>query len=55
MKKVTKSRQPSFGLKSPSQLINLKKYNIVHGCVIDSLHVCSGISKQFATMWFGNK
>lgn len=55
MKKAVTSKKPIFGVKSPSQLINLEKFDIIYGYVVESLHNCSGIAKQFATMWFANK
>ena len=55
MMKAVNSKTPIFGVKCPSPLINLLHYNITYGCVAESLHCCSGIAKQFATMWFGNK
>lgn len=54
MKQATELRKPVFGVKRPSELINLLHYDFIHGCVVDSLHCGSGIAKQFATMWFGN-
>ena len=35
-------------------MINLKKFNIIHGFVPDHMHIVAGVSKQFANMWFGS-
>lgn len=55
MQQAVESNQPIFGVKCPSQLINLICYDIIYGCIVDSMHCTSGIAKQFATTWFGNK
>ena len=55
MMKAVNSKTAIFDVKCPSPLINLLHYNIIYGCEAESLHCCSGIAKQFATMWFGNK
>ena len=55
MKKAAKLKIPVFGVKNPSHLINLINFDIIFGCVPDSLHCITGIAKLFATIWFGNK
>ena len=53
MKQCTE-KNPCFGFKNPSQLINLKKFKIIEGFVPDYMHIIAGIGKQFANMWFGS-
>ena len=48
-------RKPIFGVKSKSPLLDLIKFNCILGCVVDSMHLISGIAKQFSKMWFGPK
>ena len=48
------SKKPIFGVKCSSQLINLVHYDIIYGCIADSMHSCSGVAKKFTTTWFGN-
>ena len=55
MKEAVNSKKPIFGVKNPSQLINLLKFDIINGCDPDYRHCCSGIAKQVATQCFGNK
>ena len=47
-------KNPCFGFKNPSTLINLKKFNIIEGFVPDNMHIVAGIGKQFANTWFGS-
>lgn len=54
MRKMVKSKSPIQGVKNPSPLINLINFDIIFGCVPESMHCVAGIAKQFATMWFGN-
>lgn len=54
MKRAAKKRTSVFGVKGFSPLINVIKFLFIHGVVVDSMHCCSGIAKQFATKWFGN-
>lgn len=49
MKEAAYSKKTIFGVKCPSQLINLLHYDIIYGCVVDSMHCGAGIAKQFAT------
>lgn len=46
---------PCFGLKGLTPLINLNGFNIIEGFVPDPVHILSGIGKQFAKIWFGEK
>lgn len=57
MKKVveSKDKKPVYGVKNPSNLINLIGFHLISGCVVDSMHCVSGVAKQFATMLFDNK
>lgn len=55
MKSAAKFNKTVFGIKGPSHLINLVNFDIIKGVVPDSLHCCTGVAKQFATKWFGNK
>ncbi|XP_051156773.1 uncharacterized protein LOC127278885 [Leptopilina boulardi] len=55
MQSACQSGKSVFGVKQPSQLINLIDFNFIYGCIFDSMHCISGIAKQFATIWFGNK
>ena len=55
MMEAANSKKPILGVKCPSQLINLVHYDIINSCIADSMHCCSGVAKQFATTWFGNK
>lgn len=48
-------KNPCFGVKQPSQLINLNKFDIIKGFDTDILHILSGVGKQFAKIWFGTK
>ena len=54
MEEAATSKKSVFGVKGPSQLINLMYFNIIFGVVGDSMHCFTGVSKQFATTWFGN-
>ncbi|XP_043472842.1 uncharacterized protein LOC122505365 [Leptopilina heterotoma] len=54
MKSAVEKKTPIFGVKAYSHLINLLGFNFIYGVVVDSMHCCSGIAKQFATTWFGN-
>ena len=47
--------KPCFGVKNPSQLINMDEFDIIDGFVPEHLHMLSGIGKQFANVWFGSK
>ncbi|XP_051172372.1 uncharacterized protein LOC127288776 [Leptopilina boulardi] len=47
--------KPFLGVKTRSPLFNLKKFDLIRGCVPDSMHLVSGVAKQFAKMLFGNK
>lgn len=47
MRKLVQSKCPVKGVKNSSPLIN---YNIIIGCVPESMHCVTGIDKQFATM-----
>ena len=56
MRWACNSKKPIFGVKNPSQLINLISFPFVSGCISDSMHyLLRGVAKQFATMLFGNK
>lgn len=57
MKKAinSKNKKPIYGVKNPTHLINLIGFDLICGCVVDSMHCVSGVAKQFATMLFGNK
>ena len=55
MRLACNSKKPVFGVKNPSQLINLISFPFLSGCVSDSMHLLSGVAKQFATMLFRNK
>ncbi|XP_043461949.1 uncharacterized protein LOC122498329 [Leptopilina heterotoma] len=55
MELACKRGKAVFGVKNASQLINLIKFDFISGCIPESMHLISGIAKQFATMWFGNK
>ena len=54
MKEAATSKKSVFGVKGPSQLMNLMYFNIIFSVVGDSMHCFSGVSKQFATTSFGN-
>lgn len=54
MKKATRTKTPVFGVKGPSHLINLINFHFIYGVVVDSMHCCTGVAKQFSTKWFGN-
>ena len=45
---------PCVGFRIPSQLINLKKFNIIEGFVPDYMHIISGVGKQFTNVWFSS-
>ena len=47
--------EPCFGVKNPSQLINMDELDMADGFVPENLHMLSGIGKQFANVWFGSK
>ena len=55
MIKASSSKKTFLGVKNPSHLINLMYFNIIFGCVPESMHCVTGVAKQFATMLFGNK
>ena len=55
MRLASNLNKPVFGVKNLSQLINLISFTFLSGCVSDSMHLLSGVAKQFATMLFGNK
>lgn len=55
MNKALESKNPVFGVKSPSQLINLINFDIIKGCVLEPMHCCSGVAKQVAIQLFGTK
>ncbi|KAL7296833.1 hypothetical protein TKK_0010229 [Trichogramma kaykai] len=53
MEEALEAKDPVMGVKKPSALINLPKFDIVRGFVPDSLHcIFLGICRQFATYWF---
>ena len=46
------SPNPVFGIKAPSCLINLQKFNIISGFVPDSMHcVSQGVAQQLTAYW----
>ena len=48
-------QNPVFGVKSRSPLIDLMKFDLIRGCVPDSMHACTGVAKQIAKSLFGTK
>lgn len=45
-----------FGIKSASQFLLLRKFDIVNGFVFDYMHTCLlGITRTFTNMWFDSK
>lgn len=53
--KLATPNKPCFGVKNPSQLVILKKCNIIEGFTPDPMHIVSNIGKLFTNIWFGNK
>ncbi|XP_024892185.1 uncharacterized protein LOC112467697 isoform X1 [Temnothorax curvispinosus] len=52
MRQSLTSRNPVYGVKRPSCLINLHGFNIISGFVPDSMHcLCLGIAEQFLRYW----
>lgn len=52
MQLSTRSRNPVFGVKNPSVLVELEAFNIINGFVPDSMHcLCLGITEQFPKYW----
>ena len=49
------AKNPVLGVKSRSPLLDLFKFDLILGCVPDSMHACSGVAKQFAKLLFGTK
>lgn len=48
MRQSLTSRNPVYGVKRPSCLINLQCFNIISGFIPDSIHcLCLGIGEQF--------
>lgn len=48
-------QNPVSGVKSRSPLLDLTKFDLIRGTVVDNMHLTSGIGKQFAKAWFGTK
>ncbi|XP_043476020.1 uncharacterized protein LOC122507401 [Leptopilina heterotoma] len=48
-------KKPVFGVKTRSPLLDLLAFDLIRGCVPDSMHLVSGIAKQFSIMLFGTK
>ncbi|MGH0116610.1 UNVERIFIED_CONTAM: hypothetical protein FKN15_057450 [Acipenser sinensis] len=45
-----------LGVKGPSPLINMPKFDLIHGMVPDYMHcVLLGVCRQLATLWFESK
>lgn len=47
-------KDPCFGFKRASPLINLNKFNIIFGFVPDYMHIIESLGKQFTNIWFGS-
>ena len=55
MQQCLKSDKPIYGIKKPSCLINLLKFDIISGFVPDAMHCINlGIAEQFSNYWFGS-
>lgn len=56
MQRSLTSRNPIYGVKRPSCLINLQGFNIINSFVPDSMHcICLGIAEQFLRYWIDSK
>ncbi|XP_043481109.1 uncharacterized protein LOC122510490 [Leptopilina heterotoma] len=52
---IATPNKPCFGIKHPSELINLNNFDIIDGFVPDPMHIVSNVGKLFTHIWFGTK
>jgi len=50
------TKKPHMGIKGPSLLSLLPRFDVIRGMVPDYMHcVCLGVARQMATLWFDGK
>lgn len=50
-----KKNKPVFGVESKSSLLDLMKFYLILGCVVDSMQLICRIAQKFAKISFGTK